>query len=168
MSLKKPLGPGDRIESRCTRCQDRTGHIIVAMINNEIVKVECCACGSTHKYYPIRPEKKQDSGVRRVKAGSDRKDAMKLESNTAAKVPSRTKSKSVAKALANEKAWREEMERPSAPEARAYAIDMPLKTNDIVDHSSFGLGAVIETVGSDKAKILFRDEVRTLRCQVMR
>ncbi len=167
MSLKKPIGPGDRIESRCTRCQDRTGHIIVAMVNGEIVKVECCACGSTHKYYPIRPEKKADSGVRRVKAGSDRKDAMRLE-KAATKAPTRSSNKAVAQALANESAWRKEMERPSAPEARAYNIEMPLKTNDIVDHPSFGLGAVIDTIGSDKAQILFRDGMRLLRCQTVR
>ncbi|MFR6517800.1 MAG: hypothetical protein ACLUPV_00325 [Bilophila wadsworthia] len=40
-------GPGDRIEARCTRCNDITGHVIVALVGGEIVKVEC-ACGSVH------------------------------------------------------------------------------------------------------------------------
>ena len=43
-------GPGDRIEARCTRCNDITGHVIVALVGGEIVKVECRACGSVHKY----------------------------------------------------------------------------------------------------------------------
>ena len=33
-------GPGDRIEARCTRCNDITGHVIVALVGGEIVKVE--------------------------------------------------------------------------------------------------------------------------------
>ena len=37
-------GPGDRIEARCTRCNDITGHVIVALVGGEIVKVECRAC----------------------------------------------------------------------------------------------------------------------------
>ena len=42
-------GPGDRIEARCTRCNDITGHVIVALVGGEIVKVECRACGSEGK-----------------------------------------------------------------------------------------------------------------------
>ncbi len=49
--IKNP-GPGDRIEARCTRCNDITGHVVVALVGGQIVKVECKACGSVHKYYP--------------------------------------------------------------------------------------------------------------------
>ncbi len=158
MNLTK--GPGDRIESRCTRCQDRTGHIIVAMVGGEIIKVECCACGSTHKYYPIRTEKSIQPTVKRVKAGASRKDVMK----TSNAHETRSKSKAISDAIANESAWRKEMERPSAPEARPYSIDMLLAKQDIVNHPHFGLGVVIETIGHDKAKILFKDGTRLLRC----
>ena len=59
-------GPGDRIEARCTRCNDITGHVIVALVGGEIVKVECRACGSVHKYYPpaTPKEAKGKSGSR--------------------------------------------------------------------------------------------------------
>lgn len=50
---------GERIEARCTRCKDLTGHIVVSMLNGEIAKVECCACGSVHKYYPPAKKKKK-------------------------------------------------------------------------------------------------------------
>ena len=54
-------GPGDRIEARCTRCNDITGHVIVALVGGEIVKVECRACGSVHKYYRLRlPRKRRE------------------------------------------------------------------------------------------------------------
>lgn len=63
-------GPGDRIEARCTRCNDITGHVIVALVGGEIVKVECRACGSVHKYYPpaTPKEAKGKTAVCRVKA----------------------------------------------------------------------------------------------------
>ena len=68
-------GPGDRIEARCTRCNDITGHVIVALVGGEIVKVECRACGSVHKYYPpaTPKEAKGKTAVCRVKAGETRK-----------------------------------------------------------------------------------------------
>ncbi|WP_300848037.1 hypothetical protein, partial [uncultured Bilophila sp.] len=72
------LGPGDRIEARCTRCNDVTGHVIVALVGGEIVKVECRACGSVHKYYPPATPKaaKVKTAVCRVKAGETRKEAV--------------------------------------------------------------------------------------------
>ncbi len=144
-------GPGDRIETRCSRCDDLTGHIIVAMVGGDIVKVECCACGSVHKYYPPRIEKKsagESSTVSRKKGTQ----------STAAR---RT---NLAKAEAHESAWRTEIERPSAPEARPYAMDIILQKGDIINHTHFGLGAVVATMGQNKAEVLFRDGVRILRC----
>ena len=71
-------GHGDRIEARCTRCNDITGHVIVALVGGEIVKVECRACGSVHKYYPpaTPKEAKGKTAVCRVKAGETRKEAV--------------------------------------------------------------------------------------------
>lgn len=72
------LGPGDRIEARCTRCNDITGHVIVALVGEEIVKVECRACGSVHKYCPSAAPKeaKGKTVVCRVKAGETCKEAV--------------------------------------------------------------------------------------------
>ena len=78
-------GPGDRIEARCTRCNDITGHVIVALVGGEIVKVECRACGSVHKYYPpaAPKEAKGKTSVCRVKAGEARKEAVNAFKPTA-------------------------------------------------------------------------------------
>ena len=40
------------VTEMCIRDSDITGHVIVALVGGEIVKVECRACGSVHKYYP--------------------------------------------------------------------------------------------------------------------
>ena len=57
MALKKKMKAGDEIQARCTKCKKTSAHTIVAMVDKEIVKVECLVCGSTHKYHPPEPEK---------------------------------------------------------------------------------------------------------------
>lgn len=155
-----PKRPGDRLEARCTRCNDVTGHIIVALVGGQVAKVECCACGSVHKYYPPRREKSVfESGVRRVRAGSDRREAMPAS-------PARSKSapRTERQAAAQEDAWRKALERPSAPAARAYALDVALTVGDVVDHPVFGVGVVDALSRPDKAHIVFREGIKTLRC----
>lgn len=157
-------GPGDRIEARCTRCNDITGHVIVAQVGGQIVKVECCACGSVHKYYPPKAETAlADSGVRRVRQGGDRKEAMSA-SRAATPRAARTSSRALAEAAALEKSWREQLERPSSPAPRPYAMSMSLQKGDVVEHPVFGLGTVQAIARPDKAEILFREGIKVLRC----
>ena len=71
------LAPGQRIEARCTRCRDVTGHVIVALVDGQVAKVECCACGSVHKYYPPEaPAREAKSRAVRVQSGRERGEAV--------------------------------------------------------------------------------------------
>lgn len=170
--------PGDRIEARCSRCSDCTGHIIMAIVNGEIVKVKCCACGSEHKYRPQRIAKKGQentatTAVRRIGAGEDRKSVMaEAERPARAARPAAAPRVSAAtrKAAQNsadaEQRWRKSLERPSAPEPRPYAITIELAAGDVVNHPVFGMGVVESVTRPDKAQILFRDSSRALRCTV--
>ena len=143
-------GPGERIETRCTRCNDITGHIIVALVGGAIVKVQCCACGSVHKYHGSGVK---TSGARASGAGHT------------ASGPRAARSGSGRQAEAAEKLWREALERPSLPDSRPYTVGMPLAVNDVVEHSKYGLGVVQQVIKPDKADILFRDGLHTMRCQ---
>lgn len=163
-SFSKQKGPGDRLEARCTRCNDITGHIIIVLVGGEVAKVECCACGSVHKYYPPRREKSSAEGdTRRTRAGSARREAAPGHDSPPAR---KTKDSPVPfrQAAARENAWRAALERPSSPEARIYALDMPLGVGDVVEHSVFGLGVVDAVTRPDKAHVLFREGVKVLRC----
>lgn len=169
-------GPGDRIEARCTRCNDVTGHVIVALVGGEIVKVECRACGSVHKYYP--PQRKKDAGekksVYRVKAGEDRKDVVSavrpepsLFGQRSESAPSaRTTRQAVKNQRASEEiamSWQRSLNSTLA-EPRPYAMDASFAVGDVVDHPVFGQGVVNEVMPPDKMQILFRDGQRLLRC----
>ena len=169
------LKPGDRTEARCTHCNDITGHIIVAIVGGEIIKVQCCACNSVHKYYPAAPKKAKstEAAVRRVSPGADRKAVMATTRapRAAGESPSPARQSAAARkaaqaAVETEQHWRTAMERPSAPEARPYALDMTLAAGDVVNHAIFGMGVVQSVVKPDKAVILFKDDLRNMRCHV--
>lgn len=160
-------GPGDRIEARCTRCNDVTGHVIVALVGGEIVKVECCACGSVHKYYPpvaARQSQAKDS-ICRVRAGSDRKEAVSA-AKPAPSAPSATRShisKTQKAVLEIEQAWQRSMNQTLA-EARPYSMHEHFAVGDVIEHPKFGTGVVQELLPPDKMQILFRDGNKLLRC----
>ena len=160
-------GPGDRIEARCTRCNDVTGHVIVALVGGEIVKVECCACGSVHKYYP--PVAARQSGAKetvcRVRAGSDRKEAVSAArpASTAQGTVKSSVSKAQKAALEIEQAWQRSMNQTLA-EARPYSMHEHFAVGDVVEHPKFGNGVVQELLPPDKMQILFRDGTKLLRC----
>ena len=150
-------GPGDRIEARCTRCNDITGHVIVALVGGEIVKVECRACGSVHKYYPpaTPKEAKGKTAVCRVKAGETRKEAVNSFKPTS--TPSTAAASPAAVSRAAAKAQK-------AASARPYAMNESFAVGDVIDHPKFGSGVVQEIFPPDKMQILFRDGAKMLRC----
>ena len=153
-------GPGDRIEARCTRCNDITGHVIVALVGGEIVKVECRACGSVHKYYPpaTPKEAKRKEAVNSFKPTST--------PSTAAASPaavSRAAAKAQKAAEDMEQNWQRTMNMTAAS-ARPYAMNESFAVGDVIDHPKFGSGVVQEIFPPDKMQILFRDGAKMLRC----
>ena len=105
-------GPGDRIEARCTRCNDITRHVIVALVGGDIVKVECRACGSVHKYYPpaTPKEAKGKTAVCRVKAGETRKEAVNSFKPTSTPSTAAASPAAVSRAAAKAQKAAEDME----------------------------------------------------------
>lgn len=163
--------PGDTIEARCTRCNDITGHVVVVVVEGDILKVECRACGSLHKYYPPATPKKTAvrKEVCRVKPGEDRKRA--VDSATVASKPRPASSTRTAKpkvrkdAVDVEEVWQKSLNLNAAT-PRPFAMDATFATGDIMDHSVFGLGVVQEAEPPNKVSVLFRDGVKMLRCVV--
>lgn len=150
--MAKPSKPGDRMEARCTRCKDVTGHVVIVFVDGSIAKVECLACGSIHKYHPPqgggRPE------LVRKHAGEPRR----------ALTPVAGAAKN-SRAAENARAeWRAALERASG-RPKAYGMETELSTGDVVEHTLFGMGCVRNVSRPDKAEILFEDGVRLLRCR---
>ncbi len=157
--------PGQRIEARCTRCKDTTGHVIVALIDGAVAKVECCACKSVHKYYP--PENKNGAASAkpiRVKAGQERVAVAQKMAEKAPKEKLEKAAKTTIKQEQMEKEWERALAlAPGQP--IAYTIEVPLKEGLVVDHKVFGKGIVRVCTPPDKAEILFKDGIKPLRCK---
>ena len=148
------LRVGDIVESSCRKCNDRTGHTIVSIVEGEIAKVECRGCGSVHKH---RPAKKTQGST--------------SSSASSASKPKKSSSKSKKSASAKEaeveqayQEWSNKMESRDSSEAIAYSMDTQFQTNDLIDHASFGLGIVQRTIPPNKMDVLFEGGEKRLRC----
>ena len=165
--MASSLGPGDRIEARCTRCNDVTGHVIVALVGGEIIKVECRACGSVHKYHPAVPKGavRTKETVCRVKPGQDRKGAVSVARVEAAPARGEPRMSAAARKAAGdlEEAWRRSLN-ATAASPKAYAMDAVFEEGDVLEHPVFGLGVVQETPSPDRVQVLFREGRKLLRC----
>jgi len=168
-----PCEPGNAVASRCTRCGDVTGHVIVALVGGEIVKVECRACGSVHRYLPPEGGKAPRRETRRAGQGAQRTDAIReacaldASSRVAAAAPSAgrvtgVRAAKAAQTLENE--WRRTIALATGSPARPYAMQERFAVGEVVEHPVFGSGIVREVLPPDKMRVLFRDGLRLLRC----
>ena len=136
---EKMLSAGDYIASRCSKCKDVTNHTIVAMVENKVVRVECNTCGSVHNYRSVAPTVKPAPRTK-----------------TAA-----TRTPRVGK---TETEWAAQLNECKASDAISYSTKAAFKPGDVVQHSVFGMGRVINTIRPNKMEVYFRDGIKMLRC----
>lgn len=125
---------GSDIGAICRKCGD-VWHVVVAVVNGRIAKVECKQCGARHRFQ--RPE----GGVR--------------ESARPASLRGRSGSghgKRPAPVVAAD---------PSRP-PRAYRPSEHYRAGDRVRHESFGEGVVQSVAGPHKVHVLFTSGAKTL------
>ena len=144
----KPLTAGERIESRCRRCNDITGHIIVAMVGGAIHKVECQACGGVHRYHA--------PGVQTASARAEKR-------LIPAKAASGTQAGTRKKESIVEQTWQLAVNQHIG-DVKPYAMDGVFCAGDLVAHPTFGQGIVQSVEAPAKMTVLFRDSLRSLRC----
>lgn len=166
--------PGDYITAKCGRCNDITGHVVMLVLDGEIAKVECKACGSIHKYREskaVKAPRGQGTSVRRVRAGESRDKAVDLgppRMSTGSRSGSERriegqKRTSFAKI---EAAWQEAMLRHSAETPLTYSMSGTFEKQAFIEHPVFGKGEVITLLPPDKMDVLFQEGVKTLRCKL--
>jgi hypothetical protein len=146
---QKTLSAGDVVDSRCTRCREVTNHTIVAMVGEEVARVQCHVCESVHNYRPEKKkaEKKAASGATKSAAGASRKSQkMKLS--------------------ADKEEWLALSSTADESKALPYGMNNSYKVNDLVAHPVFGLGVVKLTIKPNKVEILFQEGKKLLRCKL--
>ncbi len=127
-------------------------HTIVAMVGEQIVRVECNTCHSTHKYHPPK-EAKADRAARTASP------SRRVAGTTTA--PRREKKDPAAEAAAEWAALE-----PTLDPERAHPYDMNAvyRTRSLVSHPLFGLGVVQQLLPPNKMEVLFKDGRKLLRC----
>lgn len=137
MSDQQPAA-GEHVAAKCTKCKDNTNHTIVAMVDDKIAKVECNTCKGVHKY----------------RKPTVKKAARKSKAST-------TKSVKINKI---ETEWQNLINNADPAKAIPYNMQMSVKNGGLIQHSSFGLGRVINVTKPNKMEVFFCNGVKLLRC----
>ena len=170
MALPKP---GDYITAKCGRCNDITGHVVMLILDGQIAKVECKACGSIHKYRESKPVKTsggQSGAIRKVRAGESRDKAVELGAprmtSRASSAEKRADNVRKASAAKVEAAWQEAMIRRGGETPLPYSMSASFEKHTLIDHPVFGKGEVLHLLPPDKMEVLFQEGVKVLRCKL--
>jgi hypothetical protein len=139
---KEKIEAGSEISSRCLKCKDVTNHTIIAMVDGKIAKVQCNTCKGRHIYRPEKPEK----------------------AGPAKKITARAASIASAKLAKAEAFFEELLAGRGTSEALAYSMTDTYKEGDLLNHPTFGLGVINETVMPNKIEVLFRQGRKLLIC----
>jgi hypothetical protein len=133
--INRHTGGGD-IEAWCPRCNLKSGHTIIAIVDNSPKKIKCNTCDEYHNL-SAKPSGK-----------------------------SRTKSKSSnLKTRSKETTYEEYISRLRGDDpanSRKYNTKGNFEKDEIIDHLSFGIGIVLSVIQVNKIKILFKDGPRLL------
>jgi len=123
---------GADIEAVCGRCGE-VWHVIVAIANGEIARVECKQCGRPHRYRPIGGRPAVARSAKRSRSASAKvKPAQPLVEANPSRPP---------------KSYRS---------SDCYAI------GDRIEHPRFGAGVVDRVAGPEKVQVCFPDGHRVL------
>jgi len=125
---------GSDIEAICKKCGD-VWHLVIALADNRIAKVECRECGARHRYRGVKAE----SGAVRSK-------------------PAVRATSSRARALVQKQAVMADESRPR----RDFRMTDTYAVGDRVVHARFGEGVVQEVSAPTKIVVLFDVGPKTL------
>jgi hypothetical protein len=123
---------GADIQSTCRKCGD-VWHLVIAMSNGQIAKVECKDCGARHGYRPIAGTVKPK---RRVST-----------------IPTRRAASKRAPGIVEG-----DLSRPR----RSFQTTDAYEVGDRIIHPSFGEGVVQQLVGPTKVEVLFETGLKTM------
>ena len=127
---------GQNMITMCTKCEMELNHVVVAHdAKGTIETVKCNTCGSEHKYH------------------SDKKRRTKKTSKKSARPREVDLTKNFEKLA--------EMFKDKEP--LSYSMSGSFKSDDVIDHKTFGMGIVI-SASCDKMEVAFSDGPRVLVC----
>jgi hypothetical protein len=110
--MLEKISAGGNIASYCTKCKLGLDHVVVALAGEEIAKVKCKTCGSTHKF-------RDPADVKKPRTAKKKVDAVKVA----------------------ETLWETSLSAAKGKE-RTYDMGGKYRIGDVVMHNTFGKGIV--------------------------
>ena len=129
---------GADVESICRKCGD-VWHVIVAMVEDDIAKVQCKQCNGLHKYSDPDAEAKPA----KKKPAKKRAAAM-----TAAEKKAAAAAKPSSKATV-----KPDMDKPTRP----YKFSDSYESRERIEHVKFGLGVIEDVLDGSKIEVFFEE-----------
>ncbi|MDD6087900.1 MAG: hypothetical protein PUB69_01085 [Desulfovibrionaceae bacterium] len=171
--MQGTVHPGDIVEAHCSRCGIITGHVVMVMDGDSIVRVECRSCGSVHKYAVPRAKRQtREIGPVTVKSGENRRNVaktamsemLKPETSVQKKIQKDAAASDKTSSFADEATWRTLLLQHDTDDPIPYTMSGQYRLHDVILHAKFGRGIVQEILPPDKVRILFSSGTRLLRC----
>lgn len=165
MTIKRPKTGGE-IDSYCTKCKLDLTHRIIAMVGDDVKKVECKTCGSHHLYRRPKSEKamplppKVRSGVTKVGSSSS-------SSSTSGEGKKTSSSSARASAAAQREReqtsqWEHAIAGQPMGAFKQYRVTQAYSAGELIRHPKFGDGVITQVIDRGKVEILFKDGPKTM------
>ena len=121
------IGVAEEVLSYCGRCKLALAHVIVDMkTEKKIGKCKCKTCNAVHNYRdPVKMAHKKRSAATTKKAEAS-----------------------------PEQIWQTAMA-ASKGKAKPYAMDRSFSTGELIDHTTFGRGVVMQRIEQNKIDVQF-------------
>jgi len=145
--LGSPYETGGNCDGWCTKCKLDLAHTIHAMVDGVPVKVECNTCHGIHKFRPTQAAKDAAKAAGKASRASRSSGSRRTSTPKAPPVPTQ---------------WREALERLEGAQQHKYHVKSLFEIDHVLDHPKFGVGVVVKILEPTRARVLFRDEERTM------
>ncbi len=131
---------GSDIDAFCSKCGFDLAHVIIAMVGDKVVRVQCKTCNSPHAY---RGKQSVDG---RSKSPSKRATGGAAAKSSTPKVGDFDRA----------------MQGKDLSRARRYKPAITFEMGDVIDHPSFRFGVVTRLLSDGKIEVLFETGAKTL------
>ena len=139
LPLYGPPKVGGDILAYCSKCQGEFSHVVVSMIDKKPAKVQCKMCKGNHNFKRIG-----DTRARSVSSSS---------------TPSSTPRRKVVLAADY---WQEQMDLQKGKPLKPYSPKQTYQKQDVINHSSFGVGIIEEVKIDKKIVVIFKSGEKIL------
>ncbi|MFO0555271.1 MAG: hypothetical protein U0271_43240 [Polyangiaceae bacterium] len=152
----KPRVSGE-IDAYCTKCRLDLNHRIIAMVGEDVKKVECLTCHGHHVYRRTladREKEKERKAQRAAIHGTTPAEPRKSKASSKAASPRTERSMHVV--------WERAISGQPPTAFKAYTIKGTYNPGELVRHTRFGDGVIARVIDPLKVEIIFEDGPRTM------